>query len=256
MEKTQCVNVELPDDLDSYTMKLLSDPVPLLLSIPKQAMASQLQSQIERILHISREHRILSNVSDPGSIARYIEPYSTIYIDSQFYTNSVFFVDEVTETVEETDAPAEETNETVPANSLQFPRFYCIPLSFLSQQTLKPSTFSELSTAPSTLTYHLFSTVDGKTDYRCVYVATRVKGLPVTTSFCFEGCQEPGPVLSSLAAAVRAAPVPISYTDEQAAEETKNRGKRSGMAEKPKQMQLTDCLELKKPSTVILTGSR
>ena len=232
MEKTQCVNVELPDDLDSYTMKLLSDPVPLLLSIPKQAMASQLQSQIERILHISREHRILSNVSDPGSIARYIEPYSTIYIDSQFYTNSVFFVDEVTETVEETDAPAEETNETVPANSLQFPRFYCIPLSFLSQQTLKPSTFSELSTAPSTLTYHLFSTVDGKTDYRCVYV------------------------LSSLAAAVRAAPVPISYTDEQAAEETKNRGKRSGMAEKPKQMQLTDCLELKKPSTVILTGSR
>lgn len=57
MDKTQCINVEFPDDLNSYTMKLTSDPIPLLLSISKQATASQLQSQIEHILRISRDHR-------------------------------------------------------------------------------------------------------------------------------------------------------------------------------------------------------
>ena len=97
--------------------------------------------------------------------------------------------------------------------------------------------------------------MDAKTDYRCVYVATRVRGLPTASSFLFEGCKDPGSALSSLAQAVRAAPAPIAYTDEQATEETKNRGKKSAAAEKPKQLQLTDCLELKKPSTVILTGS-
>ena len=267
LDKTQCVNVELPDDLNSYTMKLFTDPVPLLLSIPKQAPASQLQAQIARILRVSREHRIQTNVNDPGSIARYSDPYSTIYVDAQYYTDSVFFVDGVTETPkeetpekekttkEEVEGAAEETSETVPANSLQFPRFYCLPLSFLSQQTLKPALFPKLSTSASTLVFHLYATMDAKSDYRCVYVATRVKGLPVASTFCFEGCQEPGTMLSSLAQAVRVAPTPISYTDEQAAEEAKNRGKKSAVAEKPKQLQLTDCLELKKPSTVILTGS-
>ena len=128
-------------------------------------------------------------------------------------------------------------------------------LSSLSQQTLKPSLLPELSAEPSTLIFHLFATLDAKTDYRCVYVATRVRGLPTASSFLFEGCKDPGSALSSLAQAVRAAPAPIAYTDEQAAEETKNCGKKSVVAEKPKQLQLTDCLELKKPSTVILTGS-
>lgn len=270
MDKTQCINVEFPDDLNSYTMKLTSDPIPLLLSISKQATASQLQSQIEHILRISREHRIQTNASNPGSIERYIEPYSTIYVDSQYYTNSVFFMEGLpetpisetpisetspSETVQEGSETAEEARETAPANSLEFPRFYCMPLSSLSQQTLKPSLLPELSAQPGTLIFHLFATLDAKTDYRCVYVATRVRGLPTASSFLFEGCKDPGSALSSLAQAVRAAPAPIAYTDEQAAEETKNRGKKSAVAEKPKQLQLTDCLELKKPSTVILTGS-
>ena len=282
MDKTQCINVEFPDDLNSYTMKLTSDPIPLLLSISKQATASQLQSQIEHILRISRDHRIKTNASNPGSIERYIEPYSTIYVDSQYYTNSVFFMESITETPtssetstssetptssesstsetsettkEGSETAAEEARETTPANSLEFPRFYCLPLSSLSQQTLKPSLLPELSAEPSTLIFHLFATLDAKTDYRCVYVATRVRGLPTASSFLFEGCKDPGSALSSLAQAVRAAPAPIAYTDEQAAEETKNCGKKSVVAEKPKQLQLTDCLELKKPSTVILTGS-
>lgn len=270
MDKTQCINVEFPDDLNSYTMKLTSDPIPLLLSISKQATASQLQSQIEHILRISRDHRIKTNASNPGSIERYIEPYSTIYVDSQYYTNSVFFMEGITETPTSSETSTSETSETTKegsetaaeeareanlATSLEFPRFYCLPLSSLSQQTLKPSLLPELSAEPSTLIFHLFASLDAKTDYRCVYVATRVRGLPTASSFLFEGCKDPGSALSSLAQAVRAAPAPIAYTDEQAAEETKNCGKKSVVAEKPKQLQLTDCLELKKPSTVILTGS-
>ena len=69
-----------------------------------------------------------------------------------------------------------------------------------------------------------------------MYVATRVRGLPTASSFLFEGCKDPGSALSSLAQAVRAAPAPIAYTDEQAVEETKNRGKKSAVAEKPKQL--------------------
>ena len=161
MDKTQCINVEFPDDLNSYTMKLTSDPIPLLLSISKQATASQLQSQIEHILRISRDHRIKTNASNPGSIERYIEPYSTIYVDSQYYTNSVFFMEGITETPssetptssetstsetseitkEGSETAAEEARETTPANSLEFPRFYCLPLSSLSQQNAFFETF-------------------------------------------------------------------------------------------------------------------
>ena len=163
MDKTQCINVEFPDDLNSYTMKLTSDPIPLLLSISKQATASQLQSQIEHILRISRDHRIKTNASNPGSIERYIEPYSTIYVDSQYYTNSVFFMESITETPTSSETSTSETSETTKegsetaaeeareanlATSLEFPRFYCLPLSSLSQQTLKPSLLPELSAEP------------------------------------------------------------------------------------------------------------
>ena len=296
LEKTQLINADAPDSLDSYSVKLTTDPIPLLLSISKQATVSQLENQIRRILTLSREHRIRSNLSDKNSILRYSDLYSTIYVDMVNYVNSVFFeghgvpkenesgsseegsvskegktvkedlegntpetVSETNETVSETNETPSTTNETAsqpPEHPpLQFPRFYCLSLSLLSQQTIRPSTLLELTSAPSTTTLlEAFSSTDNKTDYRCVYLATRVRGATIASSFSFSRCQDANAVLNSFAAAVRCDPAPIAYTEDQAVEDAKSRGRKPAL-EKPKQLQLTDCLELKKPSTVMLTGS-
>ena len=292
LEKTQLINADAPDSLDSYSVKLTTDPIPLLLSISKQATVSQLENQIRRILTLSREHRIRSNLSDKNSILRYSDLYSTIYVDMVNYMNSVFFEGHVApkenesvapeegsvskegkavkeeqenlegnapETVSETNETVSETNETASQPTehppLQFPRFYCLSFSLLSQQTLKPNSLLELTSAPPTTTlFEAFSSTDNKTDYRCVYLATRVRGVTIASSFSFSRCQDANAVLNSFAAAVRCDPAPIAYTEDQAVEDAKSRGRKPAL-EKPKQLQLTDCLELKKASTVMLTGS-
>ena len=144
----------------------------------------------------------------------------------------------------------EETKEeTIPSiPPLSFPLFFATSLSEMSQPFFNLASMQHISNN-STPLLTAFSEVNTKTDYRCVLLCTSLISSQIPSSFDFEGNKNKNEVFFALAKAICLEPSLVCYSEESLESDRKRRDDST-------QLSLYDCMELKKTSSVLLTGSK
>ena len=146
--------------------------------------------------------------------------------------------------------PGEETKEEGESSipPLKFPLFFATSLSEMSQPFFNLSSMQRVTNDASPL-LSLFSEVNTKTDYRCVLLSSSLASSQIQSSFEVEGSKNKNEVVLALVKAVCLEPSLVCYSEESLESDRKRK-------EESTQLSLYDCLELKKTSSVLLTGSK
>ena len=145
---------------------------------------------------------------------------------------------------EETPVPSEQTNaegngeENVETSvpPLKFPLLFATSLSEMSQPFFNFSCMQRIPRESSPV-ISLFSEVNTKSDYRCVLLSATLSSSQIPSFFDFEGV------------AVCLDPSLVCYSEESLEGDRRRRDDST-------QLSLYDCIELKKTSSVLLTGSK
>lgn len=157
---------------------------------------------------------------------------------------------------EETPVPSEQTNaegngeENVETSvpPLKFPLLFATSLSEMSQPFFNFSCMQRIPRESSPV-ISLFSEMNTKSDYRCVLLSATLSSSQIPSFFDFEGVKNKNEVVLSLVKAVCLEPSPVCYAEESLEGDRRRRDETT-------QLSLYDCIELKKTSSVLLTGSK
>ena len=157
--------------------------------------------------------------------------------------------EETPDSSEQTNAePADEENAETSVSPLKFPLLYATSLSEMSQPFFNLASMQRIPRESSPL-LSLFSEVNTKADYRCVLLSTSLASSQIQSSFDFEGVKNKNDVILALVKAVCLDPSLVCYSEESLEGDRRRRDDST-------QLSLYDCIELKKTSSVLLTGSK
>ena len=150
---------------------------------------------------------------------------------------------------EQTNAePTDEENVETSVPPMKFPLLYATSLSEMSQPFFNLASMQRIPRESSPL-LSLFSEVNTKADYRCVLLCTSLASTQIQSSFDFEGVKNKNDVNLALVKAVCLDPSLVCYSEESLEGDRRRR-------DDSMQLSLYDCIELKKTSSVLLTGSK
>lgn len=150
---------------------------------------------------------------------------------------------------EQTNAePTDKENVETSVPPLTFPLLYATSLSEMSQPFFNLSSMQRIPRESSPL-LSLFSEVNTKADYRCVLLFASLASSQIQSSFDFEGVKNKNDVILALVKAVCLDPSLVCYSEESLEGDRRRRDDST-------QLSLYDCIELKKTSSVLLTGSK
>lgn len=157
----------------------------------------------------------------------------------------------INEPKEPNSGSSEATKSSLPESipSLSFPSFFATSLGEMSHPFINLLSIPSISSSSSYL-LSLFTEMNSKMDYRCVLLATSLSSSLVQTTFDFEGIKSKDEVMTSLVKSVCCIPSSVNYSEESSMTSTGRKKDDSS------QLSLYDCIELKKTSSVLLTGSK
>ena len=157
----------------------------------------------------------------------------------------------INESKEPNSGSSEATKSSLPESipSLSFPSFFATSLGEMSHPFINLLSIPSISSSSSYL-LSLFTEMNSKMDYRCVLLATSLSSSLVQTTFDFEGIKSKDEVMTSLVKSVCCIPSSVNYSEESSMTSTVRKKDDSS------QLSLYDCIELKKTSSVLLTGSK
>lgn len=254
---------------------------------------SAIQDHMCKVILLAKQGRISCNLKDRHPSNQYNTLYSPISVNAYYFTRSIFFyqeevvqsvddsvaeevVEEVIEEVkeekeEEQEQGKEEVKEETTENptseqpqdekpTITIPRYYISSFTTFSSviQSIQSITdikdLNENDTVASTWT-----NLDTNIDYRVLLCCTSFMNCSaVRTAFSFEKQHNKEKVFSSISNCTCCEFEMINYRDEDDIKPAAVSWGKKKSIEKPssQQLNLVDCIELKKTTTVMLTGSR
>ena len=278
---------ESTNPVNTYSLQMTTPCLPLLFSFSKNASIQSIKDHVSDVIMVARDHRFSSNLSDKHPSSQYNSPHSTIPINVYYLMNNIFFDETIKGFPGEeiSNDNAEVVDEVVDESLTELPRFYATDLKTLSAVIPSIQQLTDLTTGstPSSEAAEepkepkepkkskesdidvCWSTVDTSIDYRVLLLCTNIMNCPkVRLSFSFNHIQNREEVCSKYTIHTLCEPVLVNYREEDELKPspvTYGKKKYSSKAmpaeNKPSsQLSLNDCMELKKTTTVVLTGTR
>lgn len=247
---------------------------------------------MSRIVLIAKHGRMSSNVSDHRPSNEYNTLYAPIDINAAYLMNSVFFdcKEEETEETEETEegevsTPTkddsttevgeaenveepkdkenlkdEEEAEEVPPQVIHLPRFYATSMTTLSNIIQSIDLLPDITESPASDTIvDSWNAIESNSDYRAfLFCTSLINCTGVNTDFSFNHLKDRKKVCDLFMNCTLCEGALVNYHEEDNLKPAPVLWgkKKQAPKEAPSQLTLKDCMELKKTTTVMLTGSR
>lgn len=245
---------------------------------------------MSRIVLIAKDGRMSSNVSDHRPSNEYNTLYAPIAINAAYLMNSVFFdykeeegeegevtiptkddsktevteAESVEEPKDETKPKDEEVPEEVPekepAQVVHLPRFYTASMTTLSSIITSIDLLPDITDSITSDTIaSSWNTIESNSDYRALLICTSLLNCTgVNTDFSFNHVKDRKKVCDLFMNCTLCEGALVNYHEEDNLKPAPVvwGKKKQTPKEAPSQLTLKDCMELKKTTTVMLTGSR